>query len=95
MLYHLIPIVERLSEHRFYGLDAAEINGVSLRKIFYEYGNSELDNVVSKVDKTGRWVGAAQLRNTAEVDTEVLDRVSKLDLTGLIVEKARELLSLV
>ncbi|MEM0370803.1 MAG: phosphoadenosine phosphosulfate reductase family protein [Pyrobaculum sp.] len=95
LMYHLTPIVERLSGHWFYGLDAAEIDGVSLRRLFYEYGDSELDEVVNRIDKTGRWVGAARLRSTPKIGAEIIDKVSKLDSKGLVVEKARELLRLI
>ncbi|MEM1903535.1 MAG: phosphoadenosine phosphosulfate reductase family protein [Pyrobaculum sp.] len=95
LMYHLTPIVERLSGHRFYGLDAAEVDGVSLRRLFYEYGDSELDEVVNRIDNTRRWVGAARLRRTPKIGAEIIDKVSKLDSKGLVVEKARELLRLV
>ncbi|MEM4439046.1 MAG: phosphoadenosine phosphosulfate reductase family protein [Pyrobaculum sp.] len=91
LLYHLIPIAEKLSGHRFYGLDSAKINGTSLRQIFYEFDDAELDAVVKKMGRLDRWVGASKLRAQPKKDVEVFDIVANMDVTGLVLEKTKEL----
>jgi DNA sulfur modification protein DndC len=97
LMYHLVPLVEERSGHRFYGLDVAEVEGRSLRELFYQMDPAAADAVVRRLDKTGRWIGMERLR---ALDRGVLRRhadallarVRELDRTATAARAAEELL---
>lgn len=98
IIYHLIPIVEEKSKHRFYGLDTAVVGGKTLREIFYEMREEEADALILKHDSTERWVGIKRLKEInrqalLQYVDRILERVAALDYTTLATNRARELLA--
>jgi len=85
IIYRAVPIVEEKSGHRFYGLDAVEVNGYTLREIFYELDTERADLAIKRVDPTDRWVGMSALRGARiprEVAERVLSIVERRDVMG-------------
>ncbi|MGC9052127.1 phosphoadenosine phosphosulfate reductase family protein, partial [Pyrobaculum sp.] len=97
IIYHLAPIVEEKSGHRFYALDEVKLGEKSMREIFYEVDAESADVVIRQYDRTDRWIGMRRLRKIEsellrQYIDKILERVRALDYTTLATRSAEEML---
>ncbi len=67
IIYNTIPIVEGLiGEKFFYGLDEVKINGITLRRLFYELSDEYADKVIEEYDNSDRRIPIRILRDSIQ-----------------------------
>jgi len=82
MLLHLISITEERSKIRMYGLDEAKVNGVSLRKLFFELDGRSARKVVRLADpglNPKRYVSIADIRDIHRYKTLVKRAIRRIE----------------